>query len=108
MIMAEMVWMPGWNCPKASTRTSFRIGPGRFAWSMRFDGRRRRSRQSWSFPFRPMVCLMDGQRSLWTSCVTHLPREDVIPQAANRDQGPGAKKGENLGERGLWWRRRAD
>jgi len=25
-----------------------------------------------------MVCLMDGQRSLWTSCATHLPREDVV------------------------------
>ncbi len=26
----------------------------------------------------PMVCLMDGQRSLWTSCVTHLPRSDMV------------------------------
>jgi len=26
----------------------------------------------------PMVCLMDGQRSLWTSCATHLRREDVV------------------------------
>jgi hypothetical protein len=25
----------------------------------------------------PMVCLMDGQRSLWTSCETHLPAEMV-------------------------------
>ena len=26
---------------------------------------------------RPMVCLMDGQRSLWTSCAAHLP-EDMV------------------------------
>lgn len=26
----------------------------------------------------PMVCLMDGQRSLWTSCATHLPCEPVV------------------------------
>jgi len=25
----------------------------------------------------PMVCLMDGQRSLWTSCAAHLPRSNV-------------------------------
>jgi hypothetical protein len=26
----------------------------------------------------PMVCLMDGQRSLWTSRATHLPSEDMV------------------------------
>ena len=26
----------------------------------------------------PMVCLMDGQRSLWTSCATHLPSADRV------------------------------
>ena len=42
-----------------------------FTWMAReADGRRREGQ--------PMVCLMDGQRSLWTSCATHLPREDVV------------------------------
>lgn len=27
---------------------------------------------------RPMVCLMDGQRSLWSSCVAHLPRSNRV------------------------------
>ena len=42
-----------------------------FAWMAREAGARRREGQ-------PMVCLMDGQRSLWTSCATHLPCEDVV------------------------------
>jgi hypothetical protein len=42
-----------------------------FTWMAREADARRREDQ-------PMVCLMDGQRSLWTSCATHLPREDVV------------------------------
>jgi hypothetical protein len=42
-----------------------------FTWMAREADVRRREGQ-------PMVCLMDGQRSLWTSCATHLPREDVV------------------------------
>jgi len=26
----------------------------------------------------PLLCLMDGQRSLWASCAAHFPRSDVI------------------------------
>lgn len=42
-----------------------------FTWMAREADARRREGQ-------PMVCLMDGQRSLWTSCATHLPRGDVV------------------------------
>jgi len=42
-----------------------------FTWMAREASARRRDGQ-------PMVCLMDGQRSLWTSCATHLAREDVV------------------------------
>jgi len=42
-----------------------------FGWMAREVGERRRHSQ-------PMVCLMDGQRSLWTSCAAHLPREDAV------------------------------
>jgi len=42
-----------------------------FRWMAREVGARRRDGQ-------PMVCLMDGQRSLWTSCATHLPQADVV------------------------------
>ena len=42
-----------------------------FTWMAREADARRREGQ-------PMVCLMDGQRSLWTSCATHLPCEDVV------------------------------
>jgi hypothetical protein len=42
-----------------------------FTWMAREADARRREGQ-------PMACLMDGQRSLWTSCATHLPREDVV------------------------------
>jgi len=41
-----------------------------FAWMAQEVDSRRRDGQ-------PIVCLMDGQRSLWTSCATHLSREDV-------------------------------
>lgn len=42
-----------------------------FTWmACETEGRRREGQ--------PLVCLMDGQRSLWTSCATHLPREDVV------------------------------
>ena len=37
-----------------------------FTWMTQEVDLRRRDDQ-------PMVCLMDGQRSLWTSCATHLP-----------------------------------
>jgi hypothetical protein len=42
-----------------------------FTWMAQEAGARRRDGQ-------PMACLMDGQRSLWTSCATHLPCEDVV------------------------------
>ncbi len=42
-----------------------------FRWMASEVGARRRDGQ-------PMVCLMDGQRSLWTSCATHLPQADVV------------------------------
>jgi len=42
-----------------------------FAWMAREVAARRRDGQ-------PMICLMDGQRSLWTSCAAHLPRSDVV------------------------------
>jgi hypothetical protein len=42
-----------------------------FTWMAREAGARRRDDQ-------PMICLMDGQRSLWTSCATHLARQDVV------------------------------
>ena len=42
-----------------------------FRWMAREADARRRDGQ-------PMVCLMDGQRSLWTSCATHLPHEAVV------------------------------
>jgi hypothetical protein len=42
-----------------------------FRWMAREAAARRRKEQ-------PMVCLMDGQRSLWTSCASHLRREDVV------------------------------
>ncbi len=42
-----------------------------FTWMAREADARRRHDQ-------PMVCLMDGQRSLWTSCATHLPGENVV------------------------------
>ena len=41
-----------------------------FTWMAQEADARRRDGQ-------PMVCLMDGQRSLWTSCATHLPRGHV-------------------------------
>jgi hypothetical protein len=42
-----------------------------FTWMAREARARRRDDQ-------PMVCLMDGQRSLWTSCATHLASEDLV------------------------------
>lgn len=42
-----------------------------FTWMAREADARRREGQ-------PIVCLMDGQRSLWTSCTTHLPCEGVV------------------------------
>ncbi|NQT40227.1 MAG: ISKra4 family transposase [Planctomycetes bacterium] len=42
-----------------------------FTWMAQEADARRRDGQ-------PTVCLMDGQRSLWTSCATHLPCEDVV------------------------------
>ena len=42
-----------------------------FTWMARETNARRREGQ-------PMVCLMDGQRSLWTSCATHLACDDVV------------------------------
>ena len=42
-----------------------------FTWMVQEADARRREGQ-------PTVCLMDGQRSLWTSCARHLPREDVV------------------------------
>jgi hypothetical protein len=41
-----------------------------FTWMAQETDSRRRHGQ-------PMVCLMDGQRSLWTSCVSHLPHDRV-------------------------------
>jgi hypothetical protein len=41
-----------------------------FTWMAHEVGQRRRDHQ-------PMVCLMDGQRSLWTSSETHLPDDKV-------------------------------
>lgn len=41
-----------------------------FTWMTQEVDLRRRDDQ-------PMVCLMDGQRSLWTSCATHLPENTV-------------------------------
>ncbi len=42
-----------------------------FSWMAREVGARRRNGQ-------PLVCLMDGQRSLWASRAAHLPRSDVV------------------------------
>ena len=42
-----------------------------FTWMAREVDARRRDGQ-------PMICLMDGQRSLWASCVAHLPRSDTV------------------------------
>ena len=42
-----------------------------FTWMAREVDARRRGGQ-------PMICLMDGQRSLWASCAAHLPRSDVV------------------------------
>ena len=42
-----------------------------FSWMAREVAARRRDGQ-------PMVCLMDGQRSLWTARTRHLPREEVV------------------------------
>ena len=42
-----------------------------FAWMAREVEARRRDGQA-------MICLMDGQRSLWTSCAAHLPRSNVV------------------------------
>ena len=42
-----------------------------FTWMAREVNARRREDQS-------IVCLMDGQRSLWASRATHLPSEDVV------------------------------
>ena len=42
-----------------------------FTWMAREVDARRRDRQ-------PMICLMDGQRSLWSSCAAHLPRSDTV------------------------------
>ena len=42
-----------------------------FTWMAQEAGARRRDGH-------PTVCVMDGQRSLWTSCATHLPCEDVV------------------------------
>jgi len=42
-----------------------------FAWMADEVAMRRRNDQ-------PMVFLMDGQRSLWTSCATHLPRSNRV------------------------------
>jgi hypothetical protein len=42
-----------------------------FSWMAREVAARRRDHQ-------PMICLMDGQRSLWASCASHLPRSDVV------------------------------
>jgi hypothetical protein len=41
-----------------------------FTWMAQETHARRRQGQ-------PMVCLIDGQRSLWTSCARHLPRDRV-------------------------------
>lgn len=42
-----------------------------FTWMAREADIRRRKGQ-------PMVCLMDGQRSLWSSCAQHFSGEDVV------------------------------
>jgi hypothetical protein len=42
-----------------------------FAWMADEVAMRRRGDQ-------PIVCLMDGQRSLWTSCAAHLPQSDRV------------------------------
>jgi len=42
-----------------------------FAWMVREVAARRRDGQ-------PMICLMDGQRSLWAAWAAHLPRSDVV------------------------------
>ncbi len=42
-----------------------------FTWMASEVDARRRDRQ-------PMICLMDGQRSLWSSCAAHLPSSDVV------------------------------
>jgi len=42
-----------------------------FTWMADEVAMRRRNDQ-------PMVCLMDGQRSLWTSCATHLPQSNRV------------------------------
>jgi len=41
-----------------------------FTWMAQETDARRREGQ-------PMICLIDGQRSLWTSCARHLPRDRV-------------------------------
>ena len=42
-----------------------------FAWMAREVAARHRDGQ-------PMICLMDGQRSLWASCAATLPRSEVV------------------------------
>jgi hypothetical protein len=42
-----------------------------FRWMASEVDTRRRNAQ-------PLVCLMDGQRSLWTSCAAHLPQSDRV------------------------------
>ena len=46
-----------------------------FTWMTQEVGLRRRAAASGEAG--PMVCLMDGQRSLWASCATHLP-DDMV------------------------------
>jgi hypothetical protein len=41
-----------------------------FTWMAQETNARRREGQ-------PMICLIDGQRSLWASCASHLPRDRV-------------------------------
>jgi hypothetical protein len=62
-VWSSLTYEQGELCVDAETEV--------FAWMAREVGARHRDGQ-------PMICLMDGQRSLWASCAAYLPGEDVV------------------------------
>jgi len=61
-VWSSLSYEQGDTCVDAETEV--------FTWMAQESDARRRNGQ-------PMVCLIDGQRSLWTSCARHLPRDRV-------------------------------
>lgn len=61
-IWSSLTYQQGDTCVDAETEV--------FTWMAQETDARRRNGQ-------PLVCLIDGQRSLWTSCAAYLPRDRV-------------------------------